>query len=581
MTASRLVSPLASRLLHGTLDAASRVWIRRFEALLPEAPDVNEALLLELVRANADTVYGREHAFAQVRTVADLQRLVPLSDADTYRPYVDRIAAGEAKVLTREPVRFLANTSGTTAHGRLVPITASAQRRVMLHMVLAAQGVVASSRGERPGGPALLLLSSVMPRRSAGGIPIGTATAAGMSRMGAVATHLWAAPAAVAALAHQPSATHLALLYALARGDLSAVQAPFANVVLDLFRVLERDWALLADELERGELLAPLELPGEARAQLVLPRSPERARAVRRACRQGFDGVAARLWPNLRAAVTVTTGSFAVYREQLRRFLGDVPLHSPVYAASEGLVGVGLELEGTRYVVDPLSAGFELIPIERADEAQPPTVLLRHARPGARYEPVLTNRAGFVRYRLGDVVQVVGLRGRAPEIEFLYRRRQLVDLASEKSSEQALQAAVLDAARAWGGALVDFTVRADPLGEPRRYELFVELERPEALGERSEAARDFDRALGLHNPGYANVRAAERLAAPLVHPLRPGAFAAVRELLVSQGASPSQVKIPRVLTRVDLEAVLRARTLAGPELWGDANLWALPAVTLT
>ncbi len=219
---------------------------------------------------------------------------------------------------------------------------------------------------------------------------------------------------------------------------------------------------------------------------------------------------------------------------------------------------MGLELDSDRYVLVPQSMVFEFIPLEEADAPHPTVVPLRAVQPGRDYELVVTTRSGFYRYRLGDVVRVEALRGRAPEVCFLFRRGQVLDVCSEKTSERALQDAVLESARHWGAGLVDFSACADLTQGPGRYEVFVEVEDDAPLRAHGRAWHTLDAALGLTNPGYRTVRDGQRLWAPVVHVVKPGTFARLKGTLIAQGASPVQVKVPRVLSREDLAAQVRA-----------------------
>src|SRR4029079_10573653 len=56
------------------------------------------------------------------------QRRVPLSDYDDYRAPVARIAEGETRVLTSEPVRLFEPTSGSSSAAKWIPYTASLQQ---------------------------------------------------------------------------------------------------------------------------------------------------------------------------------------------------------------------------------------------------------------------------------------------------------------------------------------------------------------------------------------------------------------------------------------------------------------------
>ncbi|MEM7424254.1 MAG: GH3 auxin-responsive promoter family protein, partial [Pseudomonadota bacterium] len=87
------------------------------------AADQERLLLDEIVRPNADTVFGRDHGFSSIATVGDYRRAVPLAGYEDLRPWIDRMAAGEADVLTAaKPIAFF-KTSGSTSKPKLVPVT--------------------------------------------------------------------------------------------------------------------------------------------------------------------------------------------------------------------------------------------------------------------------------------------------------------------------------------------------------------------------------------------------------------------------------------------------------------------------
>ncbi len=562
-----MLAQARSAALAWSLDAAGLFWKWRYERKLAEAPDENEALLQRILAENAGTYFGRAHGFERITTPEEYARAVPLRDYEGFRELVQRVADGEQAVLTAEPVRYLGVTSGTTGRGKLVPMTARAQRQIILNMMLTTHGVVAESvEGRRP-GPGLLVLSSVLPQVSKAGIPIGTATAGGMDRMKGLAPLLWSSPVEVFQVRSHPVAMHLHLLFALARRELTSLSSPFASTLVDLLRTLEREWPALCDELETGVLHEHRELDPLTRAGLHLERDMARAAEVRRAVAQGLDGVVPRLWPQLRYAMGVVTGSFAVYEEPLRRALGPVPLYSPLYACSEACLGVALDVHARSYVLDPEAAYFEFIPAEQSDAPCPRAVTLRGVKRGRDYEVVLTTASGLYRYRLGDVVRVEDFRGRSPVVTFSHRRGQLLDVASEKTSEPAMREAVLESARHWGATLVEYTTRADYASQPGRYEVFLEVTDAAPIAHHGEPWHTLDAALRLANPGFGLLRTSGRLAAPTLHVVQPGTFRGLLDLLVSQGASPVQAKVPRVLVRDELFDFVRARVL---------HTWAAP-----
>ncbi len=112
------------------LQSLLRLWLRHSSAQhfddstwRPEA--AQQEKLLEIVGRNADTVYGREHGFDGVRSIADFQARVPPSSYETLSPYVERVLRGEPSVLTADRPLLFATTSGTTGRAKYIPVTPS------------------------------------------------------------------------------------------------------------------------------------------------------------------------------------------------------------------------------------------------------------------------------------------------------------------------------------------------------------------------------------------------------------------------------------------------------------------------
>lgn len=124
---------------------------------------------------------------------------------------------------------------------------------------------------------------------------------------------------------------------------------------------------------------------------------PERAAQLRRefSSAAGFNGIATRVWPGLRAVRMTATGSFAHHASRLAEvYMHNVRQLSLVHAASEGYYGVGLGLENggssrsvvpsavdddalgmrSRYTILPTFGFYEFIPVDQLDSNQPVTL---------------------------------------------------------------------------------------------------------------------------------------------------------------------------------------------------------------
>src|SRR5579871_4289360 len=97
----------------------------RFDAATREPERTQTHKLLDIVRRNADTEYGRRYGFASIASVKDFQRNVPPTEYDVLEPLVERVRNGEPNVLTSERPAMFATSSGTTGRAKYIPVTPS------------------------------------------------------------------------------------------------------------------------------------------------------------------------------------------------------------------------------------------------------------------------------------------------------------------------------------------------------------------------------------------------------------------------------------------------------------------------
>ncbi len=135
----------------------------------------------------------------------------------------------------------------------------------------------------------------------------------------------------------------------------------------------------------------------------------------------------------------VTWGADRATAAHLSELWGVQPLE--VYLSLEGgvLAMAGWDKGPMTFV--PHSAFLEFIPLNEAAKSRsdgsyiPPTLLLHELQPGQSYEVVISSFYGmpFMRYRLGDIVQVVSsgegaVAGRLPKVVMASRTDEMVDL---------------------------------------------------------------------------------------------------------------------------------------------------------
>lgn len=132
---------------------------------------------------------------------------------------------------------------------------------------------------------------------------------------------------------------------------------------------------------------------------------------------------------------------------------------------------------------------------------------------GGKYELIVTNRSGLYRYRLGDVVRVVGRHKKAPVVKFCYRRNQVINVAGEKSNRQQLDTAVKRFAGLTRTEVVEYCVREDFSGIAPGYLFYMECRNAPR-----NVAGIFERCMCEANPEYRacrNTRKSSRCASSI------------------------------------------------------------------
>ena len=101
--------------------------IHQIELFLKYPNEVQEELLMSLIRSSENTVLGKQYDFNSVRTYHTFQERVPVSTYEDLEPLIERTRRGEQNVFWNEPIKWFAKSSGTTnAKSKFIPVSSQA-----------------------------------------------------------------------------------------------------------------------------------------------------------------------------------------------------------------------------------------------------------------------------------------------------------------------------------------------------------------------------------------------------------------------------------------------------------------------
>lgn len=529
--------------------AAGKLVYSGFEKFTAKTAETQEKLILDHLKRNAETEYGKKYGFASIKSVKDYQDKVPLSDYSDYADYVQRMIAGEHDLIISGKVNRYVETSGSSGTPKIVPMSPKGVFNVQAMGFCGPEYCTwrfHKKRGTRMYLDKNLMTWIVMERSLPNGEKICDGASIPISIMRPFMGAYTVSPANVIFTDYPDKidVNYLLLRFGLPYKNVSNIGAILVSSAVSMFQYLEKNWQVLCDDIEKGIINDSVELEPEYRRSLEkrLRPMPERAAELRAEFEKGFDNaVGKRIWPKLSWVYGMASSTLAPYAERIRYYVGpDVPLHNFGYGASEGYFAMPLEPDSSDAVMLPRSNFFEFIPQDEPAGERP--LLMHELKVGQKYEVILTNLSGFYRYRLGDIVECTGYYNTAPKVRFLYRSNVTVNITDEKTTQSMLDQAIAETSQASGLGFRGYSVYGNTDDKEIHYTLLVDAEKDLDEDELRKLGDIFDEKLCGINVEYNRYRVNHTLKPVDVHLLKPGAHNAYREMLRAQGRDTSQVK---------------------------------------
>ena len=530
-----------------------------YEQILKEfetGPEINRQLLMQILRDNQETEYGRKHGFADITSVEEYQQRVPVITYDAIADSIERMANGEQNVLTAYPFQHMNLTSGTIGTEKKIPMTGKQVEVFLKYNKCYTDGMKATLLDPSWMNGRTLCTQQGKHQRLPSGITVGFASSAmaetiqgGKDAMNDMLTTLYTSP--VEAVVPEPGTdtTYIHTRFALMDREITGIIASFNSMLLLGLKYVDANSQMLIDDIENGTICKEVRMPEKTRESLLrkIRPMPERAAELREIFRDGPGSCwVPKVWPHIQYYIGVGGDGFSIYDKIIKKeYTGNClkNIYSGVIA-SEGLWSVPSGLDTEDGVIAPGSAFIEFLPEEAGDDFSQ-CVTMDRVEAGKVYELIVTNLCGFYRYRTSDAVKVTGFRGATPMIRFMYRINRTINMTCEKTTEKALQTAVEAAMAECGLKLQDFCVW--PNYETFTYEFLIEPAADDPAFSREAMAECILRHMREANELFGENVDGGALGKPVVHWLQPQTAILYRDMMVFNGAPASQIKPVRVI----------------------------------
>ena len=386
--------------------------IHQIELFLKYPNEVQEELLMNLIRAAENTVIGKKYDYDSINSYATFAERIPVSTYEELQPLIERTRKGEQNVFWETPIKWFAKSSGTTnAKSKFIPVSPEALEdcHYKAGKDLLCMYLNNNENSEMFLGKSLRL--------------------GGSSQI------------------YEDNNTLF--------GDLSAILIENMPLWADFSSTPNKEISLMSDwETKLPAIINEVKnenvtsFAGVPSWMLVL---------MNKLLTETGKGNLLELWPNLEVYFHGGV-NFEPYREQYKKILPKKDFkYYEIYNASEGFFAIQ-DLNDSSDLLLMLEYGifYEFIPMDTFGTPHQKTIRLSEVELFKNYAIIITTNSGLWRYMIGDTVRFTSLN--PYRIRVTGRTKHHINVFGEELMVENTDQAIAKACQITGTEMVDYTV---------------------------------------------------------------------------------------------------------------------------
>lgn len=456
--------------------------------------EVQEEILMGILDNAKDTDIGKKYGFEKIKSIKEFQEKIPIMEYEDIEDYIERIALGEEDLLFPGKPLFFISTSGTTGTSKKIPESDLSQKaksaishiRNGLLLKIIFEKVKDSPKrietikrlGFDLANPKNAVdkfhyysVTSASPnKKTKGGIDIGFAS--GKTFDNSAFTEGLSYPKEIMGLKNGEATMYLSMLFGLRYDDIVIIVSNNAGRVYSRVKYAQEHAEKIIDDLRNGTISHHIELSEDERKlfESYIEPNPKRADELENLLNKGKEYFIPKYyWPNILSARFWLSGSVGVNVDKLKKYLPEDVIYLDVgYGASEGKLNIPHEENSGAGTLAIASIFYEFV------SQKGELLTADQLKEGEDYELLLTTFSGLYRYPLHDIVRVKGFVGNTPDIEFISKSKEILNIAQEKLSASLLLDSLNDFLIKKGLIYVQSQIYQNL--ENSSYDLYLELE---------------------------------------------------------------------------------------------------------
>jgi len=450
-----------------------------------------------LLRTAEETEWGKKYDYANIATIKEFQKRVPIQNYADLEPYFMRMRAGEEDVLWPGKIKWFAKSSGTTnSKSKYIPVSEEALQDCHFKggKDLLAVYHNAYPNSEFLSGKTIGIIGSIQQDDN---------------------TESYTGDLSAIIMSNLPIWAHFS-------------KSPALSVVI------MSEWTEKLEKIVEHTLNVDIRsISGVPSWMLVV---------LKRALEVSGKTTIKELWPNFELVVHGGV-SFLPYKKQFHQICGPEVNYQEVYNASEGFIAMQDDFNRDDLLL-MLDNGifYEFIPLKEVHKEAPKVIELKEVEVGKTYAILISTNSGLWRYMIGDTV--VFTETSPYRIKINGRTKSFINAVGEELIVDNADQAINHACQSTNAVVLEYTAAPVYFADDQKayHEWFIEFEKP---------PKDFglfvellDNGLKMANSDYEAKRYRSMiLSEPKVHQLSKGTF---MKWLKKNNRLGGQYKVPRL-----------------------------------
>ncbi len=544
-----------------------------FEKTLRHCATVQKNLLTKILGSVESSEMALHFGISSKLRWDELCKQMSVISYEDLRPFILKAKSGVVHAVfspdsKQYNIRMFATTSGTTSAPKWIPITGQALA-VMRQSWLTWGYYIGQQHPKVAENGILSLTGSYQSTDRMGVQSTGSITGVLAQTLNAPLRLAMAVPPAVAAIESYGLRQYVTLRLAANTDSIRLIATANPSTLIQFADRLAQDQQVLISDLYDGTTQNIKQIPSHLQVSLYpklhfqdknRAKTLEKIAALRPLTPKD-------LWPNLELLGVWTGGHAAGYLPLLRKRYQDLTLRDHGLSATEGHMTIPFEDESDEGILNIHGAFYEFIEEDEIHETQPKTLLAHQIIKGKRYELVVSNFSGLIRYRMHDLVECTGFLYLTPLLRFISKTDLFTNLSGEKLSlwqvTEVINKLKDEAHLDFQEYLFSATLEPSP-----GYTCYLEFHQDFAHQPWKRLETRLDELLQGSNVEYRDKRKSKRLSSVRIVIIEPDTFIKMRDL--NQKLTPlhaEQYKHPFLINNPKIDLFLKGFKSPPPQTY--------------